>query len=109
MERIRERVTLFITLVVVSLLAIQAPPLPYPATASAPADQFSAERAMAHVAVIARAPHPVGSESHSEVEQYVLNQIRLLGLQPQVQAGIGESYVHSTLLAAPVRNIIVRL
>lgn len=59
------------------------PPSPEPATA--PATEFSAERAMAHVHQIAREPHAMGTAAHAEVRRYLLGQMGQLGLQPQVQ------------------------
>jgi acetylornithine deacetylase/succinyl-diaminopimelate desuccinylase-like protein len=52
---------------------------------SAPPAEFSAQRAMAHLRVIAAEPRPIGSPAHAAVRQYLLDQLRALGLEPQVQ------------------------
>jgi hypothetical protein len=60
-------------------------PRPQPATAAA-AD-FSAERAMADVRVMARSPRPVGSTDHALVQAYLYGRMTQLGLSPTLQAG----------------------
>jgi len=74
--------------------------------ASAPDTEFSAERAMAHVRVIADRPHPIGTAEHRGVAEYLLAQLRGLGYEPQVQeaTAIGTRYA----AAGRVRNILVR-
>lgn len=80
------------TAAVVSLLLVLAavasmwqlnPPAPVPA--SAPASEFSSERAMEHLKVIADAPRPGGSAAHAKVREYLMEEIRELGLQPELQ------------------------
>src|SRR4051794_33697210 len=53
--------------------------------ASAPADRFSAERAMGHVEVIAGKAHPTGSPEAAAVRDYVLDAMTELGLEPVVR------------------------
>lgn len=74
-----------------SLLTVAdlAPPAPAPATA--PAGEFSAERAQRHIEQIARAPHPMGSEEHTRVREYLVAELRDLGLEPEVQEAVGVS------------------
>ncbi|MFB9908688.1 M28 family peptidase [Allokutzneria oryzae] len=69
-------------LVTVSLMGI-SPPAPVPASAAPTA--FSAERAMAHLAAISSRPHPIGSQEHTDVREYLLGQLRSLGVEPTVQ------------------------
>lgn len=59
------------------------PPAPNPA--NAPAAEFSSGRALAHLAVIARQPHPVGSPAHAEVRDEIMRELTALGLSPQLQ------------------------
>ena len=81
------------------------PPRPIPATA--PATEFSAERALEHVKQIAQRPHPVGSLDNARVRDYVLGQLRTLGLDPQIQeaTGVGTRYA----VAGRVQNILARM
>ena len=60
------------------------PPAALPATA--PAGEFSAERAFLHVRSIARAPHPLGSAENAAVRRYLSDQLRALGLAVEVQS-----------------------
>jgi hypothetical protein len=70
--------------VIVGAYLARTPPAPRPA--SSPADQFSAERAFAHVEQIAAGPHPVGSPANARVRDYLLTELHDLGLQPTVLA-----------------------
>ncbi len=80
-------------------------PAPVPATAR-PAE-FSAERAMGHVRAIAQRPHPNGSAEHARVRQYLIDTLRTIGLDPQVQEATGVG-THNAV-AARVQNVLVRV
>jgi hypothetical protein len=58
------------------------PPSPRPV--DAPANVFSAERAMTDVRAIARAPHPIGSAENRRVRDYLLGRLTALGAETQV-------------------------
>jgi hypothetical protein len=66
---------------------------------------------MQDLTAIAREPHPMGvSQGHADVRDYLLGEIRALGLEPQVQATFGLRIVHSSwAIAGAVENILVRL
>lgn len=81
----------------VAALAIHQLRPPEAAPPGAPPADFSASRALRHVEVIAREPHPVGSAAHAEVGRYILGELSALGLGPELQEANG------------VRNILVRL
>jgi hypothetical protein len=53
--------------------------------ASAPAVVFSGERAMAHLPIIAREPHPQGSPAQARVRDYLVEQLSALGLETEIQ------------------------
>ncbi|WP_333592662.1 M20/M25/M40 family metallo-hydrolase [Brevundimonas sp.] len=78
---------LFGALLVALSLASLSLRTPAPAPVTAPAAAFSAERAMADVRQIARAPHPLGSPEHARVLRYLTVRMTQLGLSPQVQTG----------------------
>ncbi len=59
--------------------------LPPAAGRSAPADTFSAARAVEHVARIADRPRPTGSAAHAEARDYLVGALRGLGLETRVQ------------------------
>ena len=84
------------------------PPSVVPATA--PATEFSAERAVAHLHTFARVPHPVGTKAHDDVRDYILQQLSALGVQPEVQtATVVSPRWGSPYNAATVQNIVARL
>ena len=57
---------------------------PRPKAVDAPAEVFSAERALADIEIIARAPHPTGSPANFAVREHLIDQMAALGLDPQV-------------------------
>jgi hypothetical protein len=88
------------------------PPAVVPA--DAPVIEFSAENAMKDVRAIADAPHPMGSDKHEEVADYIVNRLENLGLSPRVQEtsslryddeGLHGDQVH----AGRLKNIIARV
>ncbi|HUQ84279.1 MAG TPA: M28 family peptidase [Gemmatimonadaceae bacterium] len=103
----RAVVTTLALLVLCGLLVRDAARPPAPLPASAPSTEFSAERALAHVREIAQRPHPIGSPDNVRVREYVLAQLRALGLEPEVQAttGVGTRYPE----AGRVVNVMTRL
>ena len=77
---------LFILLMATVALSNLVPPTVVPA--SAPVTDFSAERAMKHLTVIAREPHPTGSIANGRVRGYIVEQIQSLGLNPELQKSV---------------------
>jgi hypothetical protein len=96
-------VVIVAALVVVTLGA--APPAVRPE--SAPPGEFSAARALLLVRGLTASglPHPVGSPDHDRARDYVLAQVRALGLEPRVQKGTSCSRKG----CAEVQNIIARV
>ncbi len=87
-----------ITLVIViALLVVYQLNPPRPAAVSAPLTEFSGDRALKHLTVIAQNPHPVGTAEHAAVASYIQNELAALGLSPEVQR------------APTATNILVRL
>ena len=82
--------------------------------ADAPATEFSAQRAMDDVRVIAREPHPMGSEKHEEVADYIVTRLEELGLSPRVQETSSLRYddegLHGDQVqAGRLKNIVARI
>jgi len=78
-------VCLLLGLAIANLALRTPPPLP----ANAPADQFSAGRAMADVRAIGRKPHPIGSAEIVRVRDHLLSRVNGLGLEVLVRPGEG--------------------
>lgn len=85
---------------------VQPPPV---IPASAPDQVFSAERAREHLKVIASEPRPVGSRGHALSRDYLLEELRGLGLNPEVQRTIGMRQAGDAVVAAAVSNIVTRI
>jgi hypothetical protein len=79
---------------------------PEVAPANAPAEEFSAARAMEHVNVIAKEPHALGSEEHERVRAYIESELKKAGLEVQVQNAVGVMPKYSS--AGSVENVVAR-
>ncbi len=82
---------------------------PAPVPTSAPADAFSAMRAMGDVRVIAQRPHPTGSADIVRVRDHLLMRIGELGVKVSVHPGEGlyaRALDHRALSVAAVQNVI---
>ena len=75
----------FTTLILAVFLTVVQTLPPSPLPANAPAHEFSAERAIRHIRVIAQQPHPTGSTANEAVRNYILTELRGLGLETEVQ------------------------
>lgn len=84
-SRLAAAVITLLMLVVLFWAAVKQFQPPAPVPASAPRDQFSASRALEKLRSIARKPHPTGSEDNARVREYLLGELRTLGLSPEVQ------------------------
>ena len=92
-------------------VALNARPNQPPAAvgASAPAAAFSAERARRHLREITRQPRPLGSSAHAATRAYLIQNLREMGLETQVQTATALHRTGDTLNAAHVANIVARL
>src|SRR4051812_25249498 len=75
----------------------------------APVREFSAARAMDHLRVIARAPHPIGTPAHEEVRDYLVHVLSELGLDPEVQSTSVSARFAGNFESARVENVLARL
>jgi CheY-like chemotaxis protein len=96
-------------LVLIALVASSRTGIPRPVAANAPDSLFSSARAMATLMELARAPHPTGSPEHARVRGLLLERLRDLGLQPEVQTTTSVTAYGSQVRSATVRNIVARL
>ncbi|MFF4832707.1 M20/M25/M40 family metallo-hydrolase [Streptomyces sp. NPDC001315] len=91
MTTIRRRIPALSALLLLILTGIAATlPLrtPGPRSASAPATEFSAARAVALLDGIAKAPHPTGSAAQTEVREYLVGELKKLGAEPEVMTRV---------------------
>jgi acetylornithine deacetylase/succinyl-diaminopimelate desuccinylase-like protein len=99
----------FILFIAIVALSNLVPPTVVPA--SAPATDFSAERAIEHLKVIAREPHPTGSIANPRVRDYIV-ELKLQRLEPQIQRTAVASLMEDfpgPYGAGTVENILARL
>ncbi len=83
--------------IVTTILVVYQLNPPRPAPLNSALTEFSGERALKHLTVIAQKPHPAGTSEHTAVANYIRNELTALGLSPEVQQ------------TPAVTNILVRL
>jgi hypothetical protein len=88
-------------------------PAAAPAPAGPSASGFAIARALAHVRVLARAPRPTGGGANAQARDYLVRQLRALGLEPEIQVATvrdasGDLTANVSVTLAQVRNIVVR-
>ncbi|MGH8264894.1 MAG: M28 family peptidase [Steroidobacteraceae bacterium] len=66
-------------------LAIALQEAPRPEAGAMPPGDFSSARAMVDVEAIAERPHPIGSADHARVRDYIVQRMRSLGVEPELQ------------------------
>ncbi|MCC7018004.1 MAG: M28 family peptidase, partial [Rhodospirillales bacterium] len=103
--------TIVVVLVIIAAALVGMSSLAMPAVvpASAPAEAFSAERAMAQIRAVSQAPHPTGSLANAQVRDYIIAQLKALGLSPEVQQATAVKSVGSAIYAIAVASIMARI
>ncbi len=100
-------------IIVLLLLGIYPLSAPQPLPSSAPATEFSAVRARAYVESFAQSPHPIGTVENVQARTYLLEQLKGLGLDPQVQESTplySEQFQNSTVWGLDtVYNVVGRM
>src|SRR5215813_6549032 len=97
-------------LLFLSVLVVSRQSAPSASTAQAAAGDFSSGRALRYLDSIAQEPHPIGSAAHERVREFILNELRTLGVEPQVQTATGAYSRQGNLIsAARVQNVVARL
>ncbi len=79
----------------------------YEGDETAPASDFSVDRALRPLSEISKKPHYLGSEGHEEVRRILISELRKLGLEPHIQKGFSLN-PESKTLDKPI-NIVARL
>ncbi|MBB6448017.1 M28 family peptidase [Bacillus benzoevorans] len=99
-------VAVLVGIIFVSLLQIQ-PPKVVPADGAA--NEFSAVRAFDHLKELARKPHPIGSEEHDRVRDYLIHSLEELGLKPEIQKTPSVYSSGTWISGGTVENIIAKI
>lgn len=74
---------------------------------TASATEFSVDRALQPLSEISKKPHYLGSEGHEEVREFLIAELRKLGLDPHIQKGFSLN-PESKTLDKPI-NIVARI
>ena len=104
-RRVLYAIALLAAIFLVSFLGIQPPRA---VSAQAPADQFSAGRALNLLSVLmgSDTPHPIGSDANAAVRNRILEEFTKLGYTPQTQSAFDcDDYGG----CATVQNVVARL
>ena len=96
-------------IIVLTILSIRALHAPTPLPATAPENEFSAERALIHVRQVATVPHPLGSPEDATARSYLVAQLTNLGLQPQIFSSLGVNPTPRLIIAGKTNDIVGRL
>ncbi|WP_327088181.1 M28 family peptidase [Nonomuraea sp. NBC_01738] len=80
-----------------------------PVPASAPGEQFSSERALAHLKRFAAEPRPIGSRASRQARDYLAGQLRAAGLEVEVQQAVGARSAAGLATFGQVDNIVAKL
>src|SRR6476659_10077066 len=100
---------LLVLLAGLAWLAGNAVSAPAVVPASAPADEFSGERAFQHVERIGQQVHVAGSDAAADVRQYIVDTLAGYGLDPQIQDSVGATDNLGGFAMARVRNVVARI
>jgi len=68
---------------------------------------FSIDNALHHLKVITKKPHHVGTDEHRVVQNYIVNELKKIGLQPEVQ--IQTAIIKKWAAATTAENIIAKI
>ena len=103
-------VLMLVVLLGIAVLSIQQLNPPAALDSNASLNEFSAGRAMKHLASIARTPHPIGAPAHEDTRRYLVQELSTLGLAPEVQEAtvVNPNWV-SPFIAATVHNVVAML
>ena len=106
MKKTKTQILVIILILSGALLGMTSLTRPKLIPASVPSTDFSAERALEHIAAISQAPHPPGSEEIEKVRSYILTQLENMGLSPEIQDTSIAIPQGSTVTASSIQNII---
>ncbi|HEY0730211.1 MAG TPA: M20/M25/M40 family metallo-hydrolase, partial [Pyrinomonadaceae bacterium] len=102
-------ILLAVFLALVATFSIREHDPPTAAGVAVAPETFSAGRAVRHLSVIAEKPHPMGTEAHRAVRDYLVKQLSEAGLEPQVQAATTVTDKGPPLEVGAVANVVARL
>ncbi|MEV0379337.1 M20/M25/M40 family metallo-hydrolase [Nonomuraea sp. NPDC050643] len=99
-------VSALLALTGVIVLSAMANSTMQPLPASAPATQFSAERALRHLERFATRPRPIGSRAGEQARDYLAGRLREAGLDVRIQRAVGANAAAGLASFGQVHNIV---
>jgi len=72
-------------------------------------EDFSIQRELEHIKAIAQKPHPVGTEEHERVRDYITEALKELGLNPEIQRTSAARRIEGHYRIYEVDNIVAKL
>jgi hypothetical protein len=84
-KAIIQTIVVFVALAIAVFVALDQTLPPKALPASVPTTEFSAERAVEHIKVIAQEPRLIGSPGFDNARDYVMGELTALGLTPEIQ------------------------
>jgi hypothetical protein len=109
MKRIFKIIVILVTIILALGLSISSFILPQVKGQNVSKEEFSAERAMQYVEKIAVTPHPIGSKEHDNVRDYLINELKNLGLEPEIQKDLSTNEIWGEFVQGNIENIYCRL
>lgn len=82
---------------------------PQPLAVDADPVEYSAERAIEHVRVVARESHPMGSKASAGVRSYIVEALSDMGLDPELQSVVAADYFGDPGNTVDVINLMARI
>ncbi len=82
---------------------------PAPLSADVSPSVFSSARAMSIVRHIAQKPHPIGTSENAKVRNYLVAELKALGLEPHIQTALGINKPDQWGSVGVVHNVLVRV
>lgn len=98
---------LFVVVIAVLTLLSERPPSPV--SASAPAQDFSAQRALVALQEFATEPRPLGSVASDRARDYLVDALRAAGFSVQTQRAVGAVSAEGVAAFGRVDNIVATL
>ena len=98
----------FLLIVFVTYLSVIPLIPPKSLSENAPTSRFSAARAMRHIEAISQESHPIGTPELASVRDYILGELRTIGLNPSIQSTLATRHSGDALFSGRVSNIIAR-
>ncbi|MEU7899320.1 M28 family peptidase [Nonomuraea sp. NPDC049152] len=108
-RRVAAGVSALLALAVVIMLTAMTDSTPQPRPASAPSQEFSAERALVHLEKFATVPRPLGSPAGDRARDYLAGQLRAAGLTVEIQRSVGAWASRGLATFGRVDNIVATL